>query len=129
MRSSPDIGDSVPVVVSGSLVEEPAVLDLLEDSGGKVVADDLCTGLRNFQPPSGQGGDAIEQLIDRYMNRLPCPARSRATDRAVLLIRLIERSRARGVVFLFQKFCTPHLADHPFLVSRVEEKGYSQHHD
>ncbi len=75
---SPDIGDSVPILVSGSLVEEPAVLDLLEDSGGKVVADDLCTGLRNFQPPSGQGGDPIERLIDRYMNRLPCPARSRA---------------------------------------------------
>jgi benzoyl-CoA reductase/2-hydroxyglutaryl-CoA dehydratase subunit BcrC/BadD/HgdB len=120
---SPDIGDSVPIVVSGSLVEEPGVLDLLEDSGGKVVADDLCTGLRNFQPPSGQGGDPIERLIDRYMNRLPCPARSRAEDRAVVLTRLIERSGARGVVFLFQKFCTPHLADHPFIQAELKKKG------
>lgn len=121
--SSPDIGDSIPVLVSGSLIEEPAILDLLEESGGKVVADDLCTGLRNFQPSSGQGGGAIEQLIDRYMNRMPCPSRSRATDRAPLLLRLIERSRARGVVFLFQKFCTPHLADHPFLVTELKKRG------
>jgi len=121
--SSSDIGDSVPVLVSGSLVEEPAILDLLEDSGGKVVADDLCTGLRNFQPPSGEGGDAIERLIDRYINRMPCPSRSRATDRAPLLLQLIERSRARGAVFLFQKFCTPHLADHPLLVTELKKRG------
>ena len=121
--SSPHIGDSVPVLVSGSLVEEPVILDLIEESGGKVVADDLCTGLRNFQPSSGQGGDAIERLIDRYMNRMPCPSRSRATERTPLLLRLIERSRARGVVFLFQKFCTPHLADHPFLVTELKKRG------
>jgi benzoyl-CoA reductase/2-hydroxyglutaryl-CoA dehydratase subunit BcrC/BadD/HgdB len=121
--SSPDVGDSVPILVSGSLVEEPAILDLLEESGGKVVADDLCTGLRNFQPPSGRGADAIERLIDRYMNRMPCPARSRATDRAPLILQLIERSRARGVVFLFYKFCTPHLADHQFLVTELKKRG------
>jgi len=122
-RGNPRSGDSIPIMVSGSLVEEPAVLDLLENSGGKVVADDLCTGLRNFQPPSGQGGDPIEQLIDRYMNRMPCPARSRAEDRAVVLARLIERSGARGVVFLLQKFCTPHLADHPFIQAELKKKG------
>jgi len=121
--SSPCTGDAVPVLVSGSLIEEPAVLDILEQSGGKVVADDLCTGLRNFQPPSGEGSDAIERLIDRYMNRFPCPARSRATDRAALLAELVERSRARGVVFVFQKFCTPHLADHPFLVEDLKKRG------
>lgn len=119
----PGIGDSVPVLVSGSLIEEPAVLDILEESGGKVVADDLCTGLRNFQPPSGEGDDVIERLIDRYVNRSPCPARSRATDRAALLAELVERSRARGVVFVFQKFCTPHLADHPFLVGELKKRG------
>ena len=116
-------GDLVPVLVSGSLIEEPAVLDILEESGCKVVADDLCTGLRNFEPPSGEGGDPIERLIDRYMNRLPCPARSRATERAALLAELVERSQARAVVFVFQKFCTPHLADHPFLAADLKKRG------
>ena len=120
---SPRTDDSVPVLVSGSLIEEPAVLDILEQSGGKVVADDLCTGLRNFQPPSGEGGDSIERLIDRHINRFPCPARSRATERAVLLAELVDASRARGVVFIFQKFCTPHFADHPFLVEDLKRRG------
>ncbi|MBI4965578.1 MAG: 2-hydroxyacyl-CoA dehydratase [Desulfomonile tiedjei] len=113
----------VPVLVSGSLVEEPGVLELLEECGGKVVADDLCTGLRHFDPPAGQGLTAIERLIDRYINRFPCPARSRAEKRAPLILRLIRDSQAKGVVFLFQKYCTPHLADHPMLAEELKRHG------
>lgn len=113
----------VPVLVSGSLIEEPRVLDVLEECGGKVVADDLCTGLRHFQPPSGNGRTATERLIDRYMNKLPCPARSRAEKRKPLIHEVVKQSEARGVVFLFQKFCTPHLADHPFLAEELKKEG------
>lgn len=113
----------VPVLVSGSLIEEPRVLELLEECGGKVVADDLCTGLRHFYPPSGEGQTATERLIDRYMNRFPCPARSKAETRTPLILQLINDSRARGVIFLFQKFCTPHLADHPILADRLKKVG------
>ena len=115
--------DGVPVLVSGSLIEDPAVLDLVERAGGRVVADDLCTGFRHFQPATGVGDTPVLALIDRYMNRFPCPARSRAEDRAPLLLDLVERSGAEGVIFLFQKFCTPHLADHPYLVAALKEAG------
>jgi len=113
----------VPVLISGSLVEEPRVLEILEESGGRVVADDLCTGLRHFHPPGGEGRSPRERLMDRYINRFPCPARSRAVDRAPLLVDLMQRSGARGVVFLFQKFCTPHLADHPTLTEEFKKDG------
>jgi len=113
--------NGIPVLVSGSLIEEPRVLAILEESGGKVVADDLCTGFRHFFPADGQGSSPMDRLIDRYMNRFPCPARSRAEDRAARLAELIQRSAAKGVVFVLQKFCTPHLADHPTLVSMLKE--------
>jgi benzoyl-CoA reductase/2-hydroxyglutaryl-CoA dehydratase subunit BcrC/BadD/HgdB len=111
------------VLVSGSLVEDPKVLDLVEESGGLIVADDLCTGIRNFEPASGFGLHPIERLIDRYMNRAPCPCRSRVSDRLPFIEGLMERSKAQGVIFLFQKYCTPHLADHPTLVQHFKAKG------
>jgi benzoyl-CoA reductase/2-hydroxyglutaryl-CoA dehydratase subunit BcrC/BadD/HgdB len=113
----------IPVLVSGSLIEEPRVLQLLEECGGRLVADDLCTGFRHFYPPAGEGQNATERLIDRYMNRFPCPARSRAEQRIPLFLQLIRDSGARGVVFLFQKFCTPHLADHPTLAQELRKEG------
>ena len=57
----------------------------------------------------------MDRLIDRYQRRFPCPARSVVGERTDPVRGLIERSGARGIVFFFQKFCTPHLADYPAL--------------
>jgi benzoyl-CoA reductase subunit C len=119
---APHVG-GIPVLVSGSLIEDPKILELLEQAGGSVVADDLCTGLRHFYPPAGDGHIAMERLIDRYIRRLPCPARSRAEDRISVILDLIKQSGARAVIFLFQKFCTPHLADHPVFAEALKNEG------
>ena len=105
----------IPVLVSGSLIEDPKVLDMLEAAGGRVAADDLCTGIRHFLPADGKGDNSLEKLVDRYVNRFPCPSRSRAVDRAPYLMDLIRKSKSKGVIFFLQKFCTPHLADLPIL--------------
>ncbi len=117
------MSEDVPVLISGSLIEEPKIFDILEGSGLRVVADDLCTGLRHFHPLAGEGEDPIERLIDRYLHRFPCPARIRANDRASLIMELVRRSSARGVIFAFQKFCTPHLADHPIVSEGLKKEG------
>jgi benzoyl-CoA reductase/2-hydroxyglutaryl-CoA dehydratase subunit BcrC/BadD/HgdB len=113
----------IPVLVSGSLVEEPTVYDVLEASGGRVAADDLCTGYRFIDPPDGTGPDPIGRLIDRYQRRFPCPSRSTAADRISPIKGLISGSGARGVIFLFQKFCTPHLSDYPVMVEELRKEG------
>lgn len=115
--------DGVPILVSGSIIENTRLFEIVEDRGGRIVADDLCTGYRNFSPPSGSGKDAVDALIDRYMNRFPCPSRSRVLERLPHLADLIQASGAKGVLFLFQKFCTPHLADHPVLARELNAKG------
>jgi benzoyl-CoA reductase/2-hydroxyglutaryl-CoA dehydratase subunit BcrC/BadD/HgdB len=113
----------VPVLVSGSVIDEPRVLAILEDAGARVVGDDLCTGLRNFSPPGGEGKEPIERLMDRHFKRLACPARRKAQERAPLLADLAAASGAKGVVFLLQKFCTPHLADLPVVLEALKAKG------
>ncbi len=113
LPEAPPLNGGIPVLVSGSLVEDPDMLGIIEESGGIVVSDDLCTGYRAFSPVDGHGNDPVERLIDRTMNRFPCPTRSSAEDRIPRLLSLMERSGARAVVFLVQKFCTPHLGDLP----------------
>ncbi len=118
-----DPGNGLPILVSGSIIEETKVLRILEESGGWVVADDLCTGMRNFVPAYGHGIDPMDQLIDRFMNRFPCPSRTSAEERLPRLLDLITHSKARAVVFIFQKYCTPHLGDYPFLNEALKDKG------
>jgi bcr-type benzoyl-CoA reductase subunit C len=113
----------VPVLVSGSVIDEPRVLEILEASGARVVGDDLCTGLRAFSPPTGRGEDPIDRLMDRHFKRFPCPARMKAQERAPVLVDLVNGSRAKGVVFFLQKFCTPHLADLPVVLDALRAEG------
>jgi len=57
------------------------------------------------------------------VRRFPCPSRSLVEDRIAPIRGLISRSGIRGVIFLFQKFCTPHLADYPVLVEEIKKEG------
>jgi len=113
----------LPVLVSGSLVEDPKMLEVIDSSGGMIVADDLCTGLRFFESPVLPGRDPFERLIERHFRRWPCPARARAVDRVPRIVELARHSGAKGVVFLLQKFCTPHLADQPILIAELQKAG------
>jgi benzoyl-CoA reductase/2-hydroxyglutaryl-CoA dehydratase subunit BcrC/BadD/HgdB len=113
----------IPVLISGSIIEDAQVLTLIEQIGFKVVADDLCTGQRGFTPVAGQGEGPMERLMDRIMKRFPCPSRSHPDERVPRLLDLIRSSRAKGVIFLFQKFCTPHLADHPKVSQALKDAG------
>jgi benzoyl-CoA reductase/2-hydroxyglutaryl-CoA dehydratase subunit BcrC/BadD/HgdB len=99
------------------------IIDLIEESGGKVAADDLCTGIRHFYPPSGNGNDPVEKVIDRYIRRFPCPSRSRFTDRLPVIINNIRRSGSKGVIFIFQKFCASHLSDQPILAEELKREN------
>lgn len=118
-----DLRGGVPVLVSGSIVEDEGVMTLIEDLGFSVVADDLCTGLRAFTPVSCPGSSPMDQLVDRTITRFPCPSRSRPPQRIPLLQDLVRASGAKGVIFLFQKFCTPHLADLPLVTRALTDVG------
>ena len=116
------IASGIPVLVSGSVVEDAQVFTTIERLGFKVVADDLCTGRRGFIPFAGLGKAPMERLTDRIMKRFGCPSRSHPRDRVPLLLELIRASHAKGVIFVFQKFCTPHLADHPVVAQLLKEE-------
>lgn len=113
----------LPILVSGSLIEDSGVLADMEAMGARIAADDTCTGYRFVEPMDGSGADPLERLADRYLNRFPCPSRSRAEQRFPLLVQLARQAGAMGVVFLLQKFCTPHLADIPMLTAGLKECG------
>ena len=120
---SPSNQSGVPVLVSGSLIEDPKIFDFIEKCGGHVVSDDLCSGLRSVSSDAGFLENPLAQLAALHFSRSPCPSRSRAEDRFPVMMDLITKSGAKGVVFMFQKFCTPHLSDYPFLSKRLQESN------
>jgi bcr-type benzoyl-CoA reductase subunit C len=112
------------ILLTGSVCDHPDVYRIVEESGGTVVWDDLCTGSRYFSGTIEQGGDPVQSLADRYMDRVVCPAKHRSpASRGEHLISLVKEKKAEGVIFLLLKFCDPHAFDYPYLKEWCDREG------
>lgn len=121
--AEPEPVDVRRVLVSGSVLEDAQAIDLVEQAGGKVVSDDLCTGSRWFAEDVAEDDDPWVALAERYMGRTPCPTRDSAEARSKRLAELLSASGAGSVLFILQKFCDPHLADVPLLREWLSGQG------
>jgi benzoyl-CoA reductase subunit C len=116
--------DRKRVVISGGVCDFPDIYPLIEEAGGSVVWDDLCTGMRSFEGDFDKTADPIEAIAGRYLDRVVCPAKhSGLTSRADHLVRMVRERAAQGVIILLLKFCDPHAFDYPYLKNALDREG------
>lgn len=100
------------IFLSGSIIPpgDTKLIDLIEQVGGRIVGDDLWSGLNSFlnlkiKEPS------IEGIADAYINRVPhgaLPYLDLETDRRLNnLKQLIRDYRAQGVIYHTLRYCDP----------------------
>ncbi len=112
------------IFLSGGICNHPDIYTIIEEAGGEVVGDDLCTGSRYFSGKIDEKADPVTAIADRYLERVVCPAKHRGlTDRADHLVRLVREKRAQGVIFFLLKFCDPHAFDYPYLKEALDQAG------
>ena len=111
-------------VLSGGLCNMPNVYGAIENAGGVVVGDDLCTGNRFYQGMVEQEGNILANIAKRYSERNVCPAKHSGNwSRGENLVKLAKDVQADGVIYIFLKFCDPHGFDYPYLKEMLEENG------
>jgi benzoyl-CoA reductase subunit C len=112
------------VVLAGGICSLPDVYSIIEDSGGAVIWDDLCTGSRYFEGDIDLNADIIQSIAGRYSSRAVCPAKhSGLLARGERLVKIVKDNGAKGVIFLFLKFCDPHSFDYPFIKEMLDKEG------
>ena len=117
------------LILSGSVCDMPDLYTLIEDAGGTVVGDDLCSGQRWFEGIIPQDLPPMEGLTARYADRVICPAKhSGTTARAQALMDLVREKKADGVIFTLLKFCDPHAFDYPDLKAELDKEGIRHLH-
>ncbi len=105
------------IMVAGASVDNIDFISLIEDSGANVVIDSLCIGSRDYWPHADIGGDPLDAIAHRYLDKVNCPrtyrekvgetheedARSRFGD----IGSLIEEFKVDGVILYIYKYCDP----------------------
>ncbi|MBU2513426.1 2-hydroxyacyl-CoA dehydratase family protein [bacterium] len=110
------------LVLSGGLCNMPDIYSVIENAGAYVVRDDLCTGNRFFEENIKKSADSLKSIANRYVDRNVCPAKhSGIRSRGENLVRIVQESKADGVLFIYLKFCDPHGFDYPYLKDMLEE--------
>ncbi|MCL6610476.1 MAG: 2-hydroxyacyl-CoA dehydratase family protein [Peptococcaceae bacterium] len=113
------------LMVIGSVIDNPALIRIIESAGALVVGDDLCTGARYFSVPvnMADGEDPLDALARRYLGRIPCPTKHPVDRRLDHINRVIDDFKIQGAVVVLQKFCEPHAFDYPALRDMITGRG------
>ena len=111
------------VLLCGSIVNGFALQELIEDAGGAVVTDDLCTGLRHYDGLVDASSDPLRGIARRYLRRAGCARMKGADARIRRLLGLAKEHGAAGVVYHTLKFCDLVQADLPRLREALRQEG------
>ena len=114
------------ILVSGSVVSDVEIMGQIEKLGGDIVVDDTCLGFRLVRDRIPEGEEPLRALVKYYLGRPPCSSRADFPARETYILEAVSEFDVDAVIFMHQKFCDPHLSDHPFLKKVLDEKGIPQ---
>ena len=109
----------VRLMVTGGACDDLRVFDLMEHLNYKasLIFVDSCTATRYFwfEVPEGRP-DKLEAIAEGYISRIPCPSKDNVPGtgekkRFRFIRQFIEDYKPDGVVFLYQRFCSPQSMD------------------
>ncbi len=114
----------IPVYLAGNMTHSDPYFSLIEEAGAMVVQDDLCSGARTLRLMVPENLDPMEALTQRYFTSFFCPTKHMGYRAHVeTLLGDVQKSGARGVIFLLYKYCEAHYFDYPDLKVALESKG------
>lgn len=123
-KRKPTPADLPTVLLAGKLAEPPALAEVIEAAGVRVVDDLLVLGARYVEGRADEAGDPLAALTDRQLRMLPMTGVwDESRERAEAVIKRVRAANARGVIILVQKFCEPWEIDYPGIKEALDREG------
>jgi len=113
------------LMVVGSVLDNPEFIKLIEETGGLVVTDELCTSTRYWSDPViiQEGESAISAIARRYLTNFPCARMYPSEERFDRILALCRDFRVDGVLSQIIRYCVPYAHDFPLLNDKLKTAG------
>ncbi|MEE9203262.1 MAG: 2-hydroxyacyl-CoA dehydratase [Dehalococcoidia bacterium] len=119
-----EVREGVRLILVGSEMDDPALLELVESLGADVVVDDHCAGSRYFWGEVQTDHDIVGAIARRYLERPACPLYDQPDRRRTEhVLGLAREYGAQGALLMQLKFCDPHQYDMPQLRDSFQKEG------
>ncbi len=132
-RKPNPVNRGVRVLVVGACIDDPAFIELVEECGGSVVADELCVGTRPYWHDVKPTNGPLKSLAVRYLEGIDCPRTYKEQvgtyvenldNRFGHIRRFAEEFKVRGVIFYMMRFCDIFNIDFPEMKGYMEKLGF-----
>jgi len=113
------------LMIVGSILTNPEFIRSIEEQGGLVVTDELCTNNRYCGDPVvlDENRTPLEAISRRYLSNFPCARMFPSDERFNRIIEFAREFRVDGVVSQIIRYCIPYAHDVPLLTERLKEQG------
>jgi benzoyl-CoA reductase subunit C len=118
-RADPPKG-GVRLLVSGSVMDNPELLKIVESAGGSVVADDWCTGSRYFWDLVDSDSDPLRAIAKRYLSKIPSSFMLEHEERFRHTVEMAKQFDVEAAIIFVLKFCDTHMFDAPQLMEELK---------
>jgi benzoyl-CoA reductase subunit C len=116
-REKSPINKGPRIFMDGACLDNIELIKLVEELGGSVVADTICNGARDYFPRTDVGGDPIDALAHRYLDKINCPKTYRENKTGTFEGDIASRFgdigayarefKADGAILYVYKYCDP----------------------
>ena len=113
----------VRLFISASILDDTDFLQLIEECGGIVVADDMPMGSRYFFGSVDSKDAPLHALADRYLNKIACPRKMLPDERLAFAGRMMKEADVKGTIIHSMRACDPHLYEYPLMKKLMESEG------
>ncbi len=100
---------------------------LIEESGGIIVADEVCSSSRllydSVSYDENSLNDMVSAIADRYLKPCTCPCLTPNTDRQRKLLEMAHEFAADGVIYQAFSGCLPYEMEQNQIAKILEKKG------
>ena len=113
------------LMLVGSAITNPELIGSIEELGGLIVTDELCTGTRYWSDPVvlDKNSTPVEAISRRYLNNFPCARMFPSDERFNRILDLARDFRVDGVISQIIRYCVPYAHDLPLLTERLKANG------
>ncbi len=115
--------DLLPLHISGSILVDRSFLPLLRQCGATMASEDLGTGSRYYWDEVSESGDPVAEVIHRYWSKIPESYKTPMKPRWDHLSARLESGRAKGVIFVVEKYSDEDQYDYPIFRDRLQQRG------
>ena len=116
-------GDGPRIMLTGSIMDNPTLIELVEEMGGVVVADDFCTSAKYFWYETKPNSNPMEAIARFNLDRSVCGHTHPVDNRYDYMYEIIDDFNVDGIIYFNIKYCHPFVYESATIKKQLEEKA------